>query len=127
MNRIEHVNLTVTDPDQTADMLCKIFDWQLRWSGPAKLGGYTVHVGTDTDYVALYTKDGKPQMAGEPGDIRGGLNHVGVVVDDLEIIEERVKKLGLVPINHADYHPGKRFYFLDADAVEYEVVSYQDS
>lgn len=124
MSRIEHVNLTVSDPDRTAAMLCAVFDWLVRWSGEAKLGGYTVHVGTDKDYLALYTRDGKPKPAGEPGDIRGGLNHVGVVVNDLDAIEERVKAMGLKPINHADYHPGRRFYFLDNDGVEYEVVTY---
>ncbi len=32
---------------------------------------------------------------------------------------------GLVPFNHGDYAPAARFYFLDPDGVEYEVVSYR--
>ena len=31
---------------------------------------------------------------------------------------------GLTPFSHADYEPGRRFYFLDPDGIEYEVVSY---
>jgi hypothetical protein len=29
-----------------------------------------------------------------------------------------------VPFSHDDYDPGRRFYFLDPDGIEYEVVSY---
>jgi hypothetical protein len=31
----------------------------------------------------------------------------------------------LRPFAHADYAPGRRFYFLDPDGIEYEVVSYR--
>ncbi|PQM28271.1 glyoxalase [Sphingopyxis lindanitolerans] len=118
---IEHVNLTVSDPDRTASLLSAIFGWHERWRGPARDGGRTIHLGSDAAYVALYTgPDGGPAHypKGEP------LNHVGVQVDDLDTIEMRVKAVGLVPFNHADYEPGRRFYFLDPDGIEYEVVSY---
>ena len=39
-------------------------------------------------------------------------------------IEARVSAAGLIPFNHGDYEPGRRFYFLDPDGIEYEVVSY---
>lgn len=52
------------------------------------------------------------------------LNHVGVEVDDLEAVEQKVVELGLVPFAHGDYEPGRRFYFLDPDGIEFEVVSY---
>ena len=35
-----------------------------------------------------------------------------------------VVEAGFKPINHADYEPGRRFYFHDHDGIEYEVVSY---
>ena len=53
-----------------------------------------------------------------------GLNHIGVTVGDLDSAETRVKSAGYTPYSHADYEPGKRFYFDDEDGVEYEVVSY---
>lgn len=121
---LEHVNVTVSDPDRTARMLCDLFDWHIRWQGPALAGGRTVHVGTDDDYVAVYSR-------GEPGEsevssyaARGGLNHIGVLVDDLDAVEERVRRAGFEPHSHADYEPGRRFYFNDHDDIEFEVVSY---
>ena len=120
---IEHVNLTVSDPQATAAMLMALFDWKIRWEGPHSLGGYTVHVGSDSQYISVYANadsDGKPReyRKGQP------LNHVGIVTDDLAEIERRVTAQGLKPFGHDDYEPGKRFYFFDRDGVEYEIVSY---
>jgi catechol 2,3-dioxygenase-like lactoylglutathione lyase family enzyme len=120
---IEHVNVTVSDPDRTAQLLSAIFGWHERWRGPARDGGTTIHVGIDRAYLALYTGPG-----GEHADARwpkgAPLNHVGVQVDDLDAAEDRVKAVGLIPFSHGDYDPGRRFYFLDPDGIEYEVVSY---
>lgn len=123
---IEHVNVTVSDPDRTASLLSAIFGWHERWRGPARDGGRTIHLGSDAAYVALYTgPDGQHADArypkGEP------LNHLGIEVDDLDMVEARVKAAGLVPFNHGDYAPGRRFYFLDPDGIEYEVVSYAEA
>ena len=120
--RLEHVNLTVTDPEKSAEILGRIFDWHVRWEGPSLMGGRTVHVGTDDDYLALYTP-GDPGPAHERGDV-GGLQHIGVLVDDLDTIEERVLAEGYRPHTHMTYEPGRRFYFDDRDGIEFEVVSY---
>lgn len=125
MAKLEHVNVTVSSPEATAKMLCEIFNWHIRWEGPSAMGGNTVHVGTDEDYVAVYTFDGNPPGDGRTGRHKGGLNHIGVVVDDLDATEERVKAAGYKPFNHMDYEPGRRFYFNDHDGIEFEVVSYQ--
>jgi len=118
---IEHVNLTVTDPDATADLMGRLFGWKVRWSGPARDGGRSVHVGDDTFYLALYG----PAEGGEQRHPKGEpLNHVGLVVDDLDGLERKVVAEGLVPFNHASYDPGRRFYFYDPDGIEYELVSY---
>lgn len=123
---LEHVNLTVKDPDATAALLCKLFGWQIRWKGDAKAGGTTIHVGADNSYLAIYSgAAGKPLETGYDNySSVGGLNHIGVVVDDLDAVEARVKAAGLVPGSHADYEPGRRFYFDDPDGIEFEVVSY---
>ncbi|MEO1734352.1 MAG: VOC family protein, partial [Pseudomonadota bacterium] len=52
------------------------------------------------------------------------LNHVGVVVPDIDAVEAKVKAAGFEPRSHADYEPGKRFYFDGPDSIEFEVVSY---
>ena len=120
--RIEHVNVTVTNPETTASLLQGIFGWRVRWRGPAMAGGRTVHVGTDRHYLALYAPAGdQPHkyQKGEP------LNHVGIEVADIDAIEAKVLAAGLKPFSHGDYEPGRRFYFLDPDGIEFEVISYQ--
>lgn len=122
--RLEHANITVANPNDTATRLCRLFGWKIRWEGPSAMGGRSVHVGSDLDYLALYTPDELNGTRSEPDTICGGLNHVGVLVDDLDAVEARVKAEGLESFGHADYEPGRRFYFLDGDGIEFEVVSY---
>lgn len=121
---LEHVNITVSDPLATAKKLCELFDWHIRWQGPAALGGTTVHVGSDDSYLAVYSGPPATDPTVVSHAMRGGLNHVGIVVDDLEQVEARVVAAGYRPHSHADYEPGRRFYFDDGDGVEFEVVSY---
>lgn len=121
----EHVNYTVSDPRRTADLMCQLFGWKVRWEGPSLGGGHTVHVGTDERYLALYSPPQEVAAHENPYLRRGGLNHVGVLVEDLDAAEARVKSAGLTPHSHQEYEPGRRFYFHDADGIEYEVVSYR--
>lgn len=117
---LEHVNLTVTDPARTAALFRDLCGWHIRWQGPSKMGGQTIHVGDDRNYLALYTNENAVAALakGTP------LNHVGILVDDLDTAEATVVNLGLKPTGHDDYEPGKRFYFFDWDGIEFEIVSY---
>ena len=121
---LEHVNATVSDPTKTAQMLVDIFGWHIRWEGDSIHQGHTIHVGTDTSYVALYKPPAITAKEYENYYTVGGLNHLGIVVDDLDAVEAKVDARGFKTHSHADYEPGKRFYFHDDDGVEYEVVSY---
>jgi len=121
---LEHANLTVSDPDRTAAYLADVFGWHVRWMGSAIHGGRTVHVGEKGSYVALYRGPGSQGEAPESYFNRGGFNHLGVVVEDLDAAEARVRAAGYEPHSHADYEPGRRFYFRDHDGIEVEVVSY---
>lgn len=128
MNSLEHVNVTVADPVATAELLRSLFDWQVRWSGKAQSGGDTVHVGqpgNGASYLALYTPLKQSGNSQRDSARRGNLNHIAVVVDDLDRVEQRAKQAGLQPFNHGDYAPGRRFYLLLNDELEAEVVSYQ--
>ncbi len=121
--RIEHVNISVADPQRSAALMEELFGWHIRWEGPAIGNGYTVHVGNQDDYLALYTNDAIRSAAkrfekGVP------LQHIGFVVDDLDAVEKKVKAAGLEPFGHDDYDPGRRFYFFDWNGIEFEVVSY---
>lgn len=120
---IEHVNLTVSNPERAAKLLHDLFGWRVRWQGAARDNGRVIHVGDDRVYLAVYAppgeaRDGLGWPKGEP------LNHVGIQVDDLDEIERRVVAAGLTPFSHGDYEPGRRFYFLDWDGIEFEIISY---
>ena len=122
--RIEHVNVTVSDPERAARLMESVFGWKVRWQGPSMAGGRTIHVGTDEHYVAVYT-DPRRTYSGQDFTKGRPLNHIGVEVDALDETEARVIAAGLIPFSHGDYEPGRRFYFLDPDGIEYEVVSYR--
>jgi catechol 2,3-dioxygenase-like lactoylglutathione lyase family enzyme len=118
---LEHANLSVTQIDRLAGLLCDMLGWQVRWRGPHHLGGETAHVGSADCYVSLYSRE----------DVAGGfskgqpLNHLGLQVADLDAAEAVVKAHGLTPYSHGTYEPGPRsFYFFDWDGIEFEVVSY---
>ncbi|WP_040464648.1 VOC family protein [Erythrobacter sp. NAP1] len=124
---IEHANLTVTNPARSAELFKQMLGWEERWSGHSQMGGDTIHVGQPGNgaaYMALYTNDDvradeeRRYSKGQP------LNHVGLLVDDLDAAEKVVIAAGLEPFGHDDYDPGKRFYFFDWDGIEFEVVSY---
>lgn len=122
-NFIEHVNITVSNPNRTAEFLMRVFDWHIRWRGPSAMGGNSIHVGNEQFYLAVYSPDpGKTEPAGH----RKGrpLNHIGIVVDDLDGVEQGVLAEGYETFSHNDYDPGRRFYFFDHDGIEYEIVSY---
>lgn len=122
---LEHVNVTVIDADATADLLCDLFGWKIRWAGSALSGaGRSVHVGDDTRYLALYAPKDAPEQSPNSYTRHGGLNHIGLVVDDLDAVEQRVISAGFTPREHGDYEPGRRFYFDGPDGIEYELVSY---
>lgn len=120
---LEHVNVTVSNPQEAATKLATIFGWEIRWEGPALAGGHTIHLGSGDRYLALYSGPqgqhaNTPYPKGEP------LQHIGIEVDDLDAAESRVIAAGYRPINHGDYEPGRRFYFLGPDDIEFEVLSY---
>ncbi len=126
--RLEHANITVSNPLKTAEMLCDLFGWHIRWlgeKGESIHGGHSLHVGADDTYLAIYAKGPEPVKPGTDSySTLGGLNHLGIVVDDLDGIEKKVLAAGFVTFSHADYEPGRRFYFHDNDKIEYEVVQY---
>ncbi|WP_423140695.1 VOC family protein [Parablastomonas sp. CN1-191] len=118
--RLEHANITVSDPDRSAALLARLCGWHERWRGPAG-SGFTIHCGSDDQYIALFG------MGDAPGRFAKGqpLNHLALLVDDLGAAEAAVRAAGLSPFGHGDYEPGRRFYFFDWDGIEFEIVSYR--
>jgi len=124
--QLEHANLTVPDPDATAAWMADIFGWHVRWAGHTEERARAIHVGSASHYLALFAAPGA--ASGDPHAQRyrtpGGVNHLGLVVGDLDATEARVRAAGFEPHHHADYEPGRRFYFFDDHGTEYEIVSY---
>ncbi len=119
--QIEHANISVTDPERSAGLFKALLGWRERWRGPSLKYGWTIHVGSESSYLALYTGDHVK------GDFTKGqpLNHIAFVVDDLAAAREIIVKAGLEPFNDGTYDPGpSTFYFFDWDGIEFEVVSY---
>lgn len=121
--QLEHANISVTDPERSAELLKSLLGWHERWRGPSQKHGWTIHVGNEASYLALYTGDHVT------GDYSKGqpLNHLAFTVDDLDEAEKIVTGAGLTAFGHDDYDPGKRFYFFDWDGIEFEVVSYAEA
>ncbi len=123
---LEHINITANDPEGFTKRLIDIFGWKIRWRGEAIHGGETIHVGDETSYIAVYIPPKDTDMD-DPVRFRPvRLNHIAIVVDDLDATEERLKAQGLTPHLHADYEPGRRFYYDDPSGIEFEVVSYNE-
>ena len=124
--RLEHVNLTVRDPAATAERLHRLLDWNVRWQGESIHGGRSVHVGRDDCYLALYAPPATPVGGPSTYTTLNGLNHLAVVVDDLDEAERRVRADGLAPGPREVYEPGERFYVDLEDGLELELVSYAE-
>ena len=124
MAELEHLNVTVKDTHATAEMLCDLFEREIRWEGASIHEGYSLHVGSKTSYLALYTPPETPTPAGARYYSCAALNHLGIVVDDLDAVKQKVIARGYVPNSHQDYEPGRRFYFDDENGIEIEVISY---
>lgn len=124
MIELEHVNYSVPDARKTAQWMHRVFGWKTRWEGPSMDEGYTVHVGTDERYLALYSPPKIEPSKQENYSQIGGLNHIAVVVANLDKVRERITAEGFQLGSHFDYEPGERFYFFDTDGIEYEVVCY---
>lgn len=122
--QLEHANYTVSDPAATAAWMQIVFGWHIRWQGDAISGGHTVHVGTQNHYLALYKPDTALSPKANNYSQLAGLNHIAVVVDNLDTTEAAILAHGFKTGSHADYEPGRRFYFHDEDGIEYEVVQY---
>ncbi|MBL4673727.1 MAG: hypothetical protein JKX81_15825 [Arenicella sp.] len=130
---LEHANITVSNPDATASILCNIFAWKVRWSGEAMDNGYTVHVGGTDSYLAIYTNDQVSASASNDFKTIKNLNHLGIIVDDLALIEARVLAADCKPHNHRHYQnkdssskPSSNFYFHIIDDLEKEVIHYDN-
>ena len=119
-SQVEHINITVQDLDAAIRFVeTALPDFQVRHREESN-GRQWAHVGTQSSYLALEERS--------PAGGRGAFNHVGVAVDDLPAVVERLRVAGYRP----GYGEGKIFsapsrlraYYLDPDSNEYEFIQY---
>ncbi len=120
---LEHVNVTVSDVDRSVELYKDLFALSVRWRGKTAGGLPAAHVGNDRHYIAFF-------QAERPGRVEKdytavGMNHFGLVVDDLEEMKRRLASKGIEPHAEQDYEPGHRLYFFDPDGIEVELVEYE--
>jgi catechol 2,3-dioxygenase-like lactoylglutathione lyase family enzyme len=120
--RLEHVNLTVTDVDRSIDFYRDLFGLRLRWKGMLDDTRHGAHVGDDHFYIALFQATGAGTAPYDYGAV--GVNHFGLVIDDLDKFVAELEARGLQHWVVDEYGPGRRAYFFDPDGHELEVVEY---
>ena len=125
MHRLEHVNLNVGDAARVTPFLLAAFPgFRVRGGGHDRDGRPWCHVGDDDSYFALTSVGRGPARAAD--DATPGLNHVGIEVDDIEALHDRLVAAGFVPYSRIDIHPARRrLYCLDADGNDWEFVEYR--
>ena len=92
MTYLKHVNITATKTNETADWMMDVFDWHIRWQGPAISEGHTIDVGTGAHYLALYAPPVTKASKHKDDPHCGELNHFAVVCDDLSSTEDRMRE-----------------------------------
>ena len=124
---LEHINITVRDVDRSTRFLLTAWpSWRVRGEGRMDWFGKSItwrHVGDDIVYLAL-------QDGGE-GDVidwrnhRLGPKHVGLVVDSVEDVVERLAAAGF-PLDHwgARTDTRRSVYVVDPNSVQFEFVEY---
>lgn len=123
--RLEHVNITVNDIEQSRRFYAELFGFETRWEGTAsgEEGPIkAVHMGTGDTYVSLFEAENEGRA---PADYSAaGLNHFGLHVEDLAPYRRRLAEMGVEPHLDEHYAPGERIYFYDPSGVEIELVTY---
>ncbi|WP_428772960.1 VOC family protein [Vibrio sp.] len=122
---VEHANITVSNLEQTLQFIqTALPEFKIRHQG--KNDQRWCHIGTDSSYLAIQEQgpaDKPPGQSTPYYDI--GINHIGIVVEDVSEIEQRLLKQGYRQNPQgADETFRRRIYFFDSDGIEWEFIQY---
>lgn len=121
---VEHANLTVRRLENTIKFLqTAIPDFSVRHQGQQPTHRWC-HIGTEDTYLALQEVVARDQIDRTPyRDL--GINHIGLVVDDVMQVRERLLSAGYRENELETSHPWRqRIYFYDRDGIEWEFTQY---
>lgn len=120
---LEHANISVNKLDEAIRFFQAAFpDFTVRGAGESN-GRKWIHLGNERTYLA-FNEAFKIQHH-EKDYLKNGINHLGFVVSNVEVIAERLLTAGFkrdYPKQVEKYRI--RDYFLDADGNEFEFVEY---
>lgn len=120
---LEHANISVNNLENSIKFFQTAFpDFEIRGGGESN-GRKWIHLGNEITYVAL-NESVKQEMKVKDYS-KSGINHLGFVVEDVEVIANRLLTAGFkrnYPKQVENYRI--RDYFADADGNEYEFVQY---
>lgn len=125
--RLEHANLTVPDIDASIDFLMTVEPEFQILHDAGDGGAYRwVHIGTPDTYLALEAPHKPLDDARMPRRYADyGVNHIGLVVDDMAAAVARLESKGYREGHQAELHPARtRRYFYDHAGFEWELVAY---
>ncbi|MBY6196028.1 VOC family protein [Vibrio hangzhouensis] len=125
---IEHANITLINPRHTIEfLLAALPDWKIRGQGRMEnWHGKDVewfHVGNEHSYIAL--QSGGDKTLPDWTTHWTGVKHIGIAVDDLSAMVERLSNAGFELEHWGGEHPHRRSaYYVDEHNMQFEFVEY---
>ena len=120
MQLLEHVHVNVNSIAATCAFLQRALpQMKIRGSGEVAEYGSWLHIGDAHSYIALTEVCGAKPAA--------ELRHIGLVVDDIEALIERLQSAGITASDQSelDSHPHRRrVYYVDDNGLDWEFVQY---
>lgn len=127
ITKIEHVNITVPDIDAAVDFLKIVApDFEIRKDEKPLNDIRWMHIGNQDFYFALQESHigSTPKKANQTY-INFGFNHIGLVIHNIDAIEENLIKAGYKKgIDTPKETFRKRIYYFDSAGFEWELVEY---
>lgn len=120
MQMLEHIHVNVRSLKVTEQFLrVAVPELQVRGGGHAEAFGHWIHFGDEERYLAFTESASAESMS--------SLRHIGLVVDDLDALIDRLSTAGIEPSDDSALtgHPyRRRVYYRDGNSMDWEFVEY---
>ncbi len=120
MQILEHIHINVASLAATAEFLqLAVPAYSRRGGGTSSSYGDWLHIGSESNYIALTEVKGAEPMA--------NLRHIGLQVDSVDALISRLHAAGIEPSDSSalDEHPHRRrVYYVDGNGLDWEFVEY---